>query len=219
MEWIDLDGYRNNPTALDRSVPGNGGATEPIADESTPAVIDMRPEPTREESFDRLTGLPDRASSIERIEGLPRGSTLIVFGLDRLTQLNEEKGRLAGDRVLRLFAAVSRDVVRRGDLIGRLQSDVFVCAMRDGGMVAIEAVLQRLRRTWRSDLPTFSAGSTRIGAEPPFQALVRAEKALRYAKAEGRNCDVHLPAPAPQEHPLDDLRHDPHPDPSHADGT
>jgi len=69
---------------------------------------------------DRLTGLPGRPALATAATG-----AVMAVGLDRFTALNESLGHDAGDAVLVEVATRMRSILRPGDLLARLDGDVF----------------------------------------------------------------------------------------------
>lgn len=79
--------------------------------------------------YDSLTGLPNRKLFIDRLgwgmelamrEGHPL--VLLDIGLDRFRQINETLGLYTGDRILKEVAHRLIEVLRRSDVIGRIDT-------------------------------------------------------------------------------------------------
>ena len=115
----------------------------------------------RQDTFDSLTGLPNRAhldtlveralASAWRLDG---GVALLFLDLDRFTEINDSLGRHSGDQALRMVAERLTDCLRRTDLLGghapgflraaaRMSGDEFAVMLTG---VADEAVLSRFAR-------------------------------------------------------------------------
>jgi diguanylate cyclase (GGDEF)-like protein len=90
---------------------------------------------------DKLTGLPNRLgfrwALDKRIKTASDTSTLAVVALDNFEEYEASQGREAGDRALRLAAALLRRSVREQDLLGRWGGEEFLVAMF--GIRAMEA--------------------------------------------------------------------------------
>lgn len=56
-------------------------------------------------------------------------ASMLFLDMDRFKQINDRFGHAEGDRALRTFAAVLKDVFRDSDVIGRLGGDEFVVLM------------------------------------------------------------------------------------------
>ena len=70
---------------------------------------------------------------------------LVLFDLDRFKETNDRQGHAEGDRVLRAFAALLADTVRRDDAVGRLGGDEFGALLLQAEPWAVDAFLLRLR--------------------------------------------------------------------------
>lgn len=78
---------------------------------------------------DELTGVANRRSVEERIRWhIASGQTFCVVMLDLngFKKINDRHGHLAGDALLRQFAAELQTITRGGDLVGRWGGDEFV---------------------------------------------------------------------------------------------
>jgi diguanylate cyclase (GGDEF)-like protein len=92
------------------------------------------PEPSNEQLYDSLTGLPNRALTLDLAErmvartrrqpGMLAGA--LVIDIDWFKDVNDKLGRACGDQLLKIVAERVADVVRGGDTVGRLEGDEFV---------------------------------------------------------------------------------------------
>jgi diguanylate cyclase (GGDEF)-like protein len=109
---------------------------------------------------DPLTGLANRralANAMERELPLRRSSgcecALIVWDLNDFKAINDARGHLVGDRLLREFANAIRRSARSTDLPARAGGDEFVLFMPDAGEEGAHQVDERLqqllREMWR----------------------------------------------------------------------
>ena len=154
---------------------------------------------------DSLTGLPNRALLNERLQqslaALQRGGTLslLMIDLDRFKEVNDTLGHLAGDQLIRDFAARLRRLVRSGDTVARLGGDEFAVILCDGWRRAqvdtvCAAIIEEFRVPFNlSDTQVFGGASIgAVHAEPRVrdatELMRRADVALYRAKAEGRGC-------------------------------
>jgi diguanylate cyclase (GGDEF)-like protein len=147
---------------------------------------------------DPLTGLTNRRAFIamlqhlvdERIEGC-----LALFAIDHLKAINMKYGQAMGDEVLVAFSDVLRSLVRSQDTISRIGGESLAVLLPQAAPKQAQAVCQRVIATL-SEIrkkagssgftTTASAGVARIG-ESLDDTLKRAEMALFFAKATGRN--------------------------------
>lgn len=87
---------------------------------------------------DPLTGLANRSSFERRVEEFIQAGvtfTLLMIDLNRFKMVNDRYGHLAGDELLRLFAARLKRQLRADDMAARWGGDEFVvllpCRLRD----------------------------------------------------------------------------------------
>lgn len=158
---------------------------------------------------DTLTGLPNRRHFMARLEEeLARVlrlehqlAAVLMIDLDHFKHVNDTYGHLKGDGVLRHFASLLREGLRKIDTGGRIGGEEFAVILPGADMEAAEAFAERLRHklaqtpSTQDDLiipMTVSIGIADINAADgsPDVALSRADEALYRAKSMGRNCVV-----------------------------
>ncbi len=159
---------------------------------------------------DMLTGLGNRLALDaglrlvrSRIERQQDHYGLMILDLDRFKAINDERGHLAGDEVLRVTSDALRGVLRAGDSAYRYGGEEFVVLMLLTRPREALAAAERLRTAIESlQIPnarnapyghlTTSVGVTTIGpadlSADDASWLARADAALYRAKANGRNC-------------------------------
>lgn len=124
-----------------------------------------------------------------------RAYFLAMLDLDRFKRINDNFGHLYGDEILVHFANLLRRTFRAGDLLYRFGGEEFVLIYGVWTGESGEGTLERFRIAVEEfDFPgvgqvTVSIGFTRISdATTPAAILVdRADQAVYYAKAHGRN--------------------------------
>lgn len=87
---------------------------------------------------------------LERDRRYGRPFSILFFDLDRLKDVNERYGHLAGSRVLREVALLIQGKLRKSDRIFRYGGDEFVVTLPETGAEGAMRVAHRLRRTVRS---------------------------------------------------------------------
>ena len=123
----------------------------------------------------------------------------IMFDLDHFGQFNVDYGHIAGDAVLREFAAILRGRFRANDLVARYGGEEFVVILdsstRDGAVAAAEDVRTTLEKR-RILVPGGESVQARVSAgcaaidpdDPTLEAIIRAaDVGLFMAKRAGRN--------------------------------
>src|SRR5262245_1166148 len=103
---------------------------------------------------DPLTGLYNRAAVLGRLdEELNRaarsGQTVgvVLADLDHFKQINDTRGHLVGDAVLREVARRLRQAVRPYDVLGRYGGEEFLAVAPDCDAAGLAALAERLRRS------------------------------------------------------------------------
>ncbi|MEM9333153.1 MAG: EAL domain-containing protein [Pseudomonadota bacterium] len=153
---------------------------------------------------DPLTGLMNRArfsAEIDRetakLERYGTNFTLMFLDLDKFKLVNDMRGHLVGDKLLKLVSERILDVVRETDSVARLGGDEFAILMRDdcdaGAAARLAArLLQTVCKKYEIDGEFHTIGvSIGIALAPlngtrPNQLLRNADLALYRSKADGR---------------------------------
>lgn len=121
------------------------------------AIVEREASIRRHAQFDPLTGLANRfrleeiiQESITQIDtGGPRLGVLIA-GLDRFKDINDNLGYEAGDQLLRLVATRLQESVASQDVVGRIGGDEFGILLRDAHMQGIRARLDQVAAAFAS---------------------------------------------------------------------
>ena len=171
----------------------------------------------RDSQIDRLTGLLNRRTfddQLDRALGLIRqayqedaragsqrkideGDGCFFMGeidVDNFKSINDRFGHLHGDEVLVILARILRSTFRKTDLIYRFGGEEFVVIVYVDDRNDAGTTFERLRRSIENHAfpqvgrVTASVGITEIrDTSFPVELLGRADQALYYAKAHGRN--------------------------------
>lgn len=123
-----------------------------------------------------------------------KGEYLAVLDLDKFKRINDTYGHLIGDEVLLTFANILRASLRDNDRSFRYGGEEFIVVLSEVNAEQAAAVLDRLRaNVERHSFPqvgqvTVSIGYTLIDRQDlPTRIIEEADKALYYAKENGRN--------------------------------
>ncbi|HVK53986.1 MAG TPA: GGDEF domain-containing protein [Burkholderiales bacterium] len=156
---------------------------------------------------DKLTGLLNRKTfdekvlriitSLRAVDSQPDGRgayCLAILDVDHFKRVNDRFGHLYGDEVLLLFARAMVEAFRGGDLLFRIGGEEFVVVLKDVDLTRALAVLERFRQTVEAfPFPQVGQITASIGVsmitsgDLPSTVIDRADKALYYAKNNGRN--------------------------------
>lgn len=122
---------------------------------------------------------------------------LAVIDLDHFKRINDEVGHLAGDEVLRSFAKMALQSVRKEDIFGRYGGEEFLLLLPDIDLLNALNTVERLRAMTDNKLGitaklerkvTVSIGLTQyISGESVLDLFARADTAMYMAKTGGRN--------------------------------
>ncbi len=118
--------------------------------------------------------------------------SLLMLDLDHLKRINDAQGHGAGDDALRRFAAICREHLRAGDVLGRLGGDEFAVCLPGVGAEAASLRARGLLASLgaaSSDAQPLAAsiGIAQMRAGDTYASLVhRADQALMNAKRAGR---------------------------------
>ncbi|VVE29775.1 MULTISPECIES: GGDEF domain-containing protein [Pandoraea] len=123
--------------------------------------------------------------------------SIVVIDLDHFKQINDTHGHAGGDTVLREFVKLVRDVLREGDIFGRLGGEEFAVLLPGTDTPGAIRIAERLRTQASRHLVagpfgvchyTLSGGVATWHAHESLEALcMRADRALYAAKISGRN--------------------------------
>lgn len=118
--------------------------------------------------------------------------SLVLLDLDGFKEVNDTRGHLAGDELLRGVARAISGRTRRPDLIARLGGDEFAMLLPECPAVDACGVADTIRRrvaTAGEGLVTASAGVAALPdhAGDPGALVAAADRALYVAKGSGRN--------------------------------
>ncbi len=126
---------------------------------------------------------------------------LAVLDLDHFKTLNDTRGHLAGDQVLREFADLLRQEHRSFDVVARFGGEEFIVILTHTDRTAATQAVERIVKASRKLTPVFegetlpftvSAGLAWSGeCDPetltPESLIDRADERLYQAKAAGRD--------------------------------
>jgi diguanylate cyclase (GGDEF)-like protein len=181
---------------------------KPIKPEHLVSSVALRAERTRAIRFymerDYLTGLYNHTTLSERLANevlrARRAGEVISFAkidIDRFGTVNERYGHLTGDRILRSLARLLQERLRRTDIVGRYGGEEFGAILPGADSRCAARLIDELRDSFgrlshRFEEASFSLTlSAGIASYPdfvgPVDVIEAADRALRRAKAEGRN--------------------------------
>ena len=114
--------------------------------------------------FDRLTGLPNDRSLYEHVRARLKANgavSLLLVGLDGLSEFNSALGHQSGDELLQQLGARLSAIVRSAEMIARLGGNEFAAVLPTNRAGAIKTA----RRIRRALTAPFAIGQVSIEAE------------------------------------------------------
>lgn len=155
---------------------------------------------------DELTGLYNRRYFQEALDREVSGAkryahdlALCIIDLDHFKQINDTRGHLCGDQVLREFGRLLEDSIRHYDVGCRYGGEEFAVILPDTSLPKAESLCERFRKRVKYHEFTYEeltlritisigVASRPIDAETTDRQLVdAADKALYQAKRQGRD--------------------------------
>ena len=152
-------------------------------------------------SHDPLTLLLNRRALNREFERLftvaqrhGRELACIMCDIDHFKQVNDRYGHAAGDRVIRMVAALLGKNFREMDLIGRYGGEEFCIVLPDISLERAAVIANRVREVIQADDSTgiritmsFGLSSLQFKPQGVEELTGQADKALYVAKESGRN--------------------------------
>ncbi len=118
-----------------------------------------------------------------------------LFDIDHFKKINDNYGHLFGDEVILLVVQQMNETFRKEDLLFRYGGEEFIAVISVPSKEDAERAFERLRIAVETKMfgiagqVTISIGYVQIGnKELPLSVVGKADKALYYAKENGRNC-------------------------------
>jgi diguanylate cyclase (GGDEF)-like protein len=159
----------------------------------------------RAASYDFLTDALSRSAFVAkatamlmRLTAEGRPVATLMLDIDRFKRINDKHGHAAGDCVLVAFAAMVREILREGDLFGRIGGEEFAVILSDVDAEQAAGIAERIRAKIASTPIEIGDGRrlrVTVSAGLSFgkkkgrldRAIAEADAALYRAKELGRN--------------------------------
>ncbi len=215
--WIEA-AARSTPDPLSGGISELQAAIRDIGDRKR-----LHQEMERLAQQDSLTGLGNRRRFEQEVEAeMARArrqvtpGALLLIDVDHFKLVNDSRGHLAGDKVLKQIAEVLSERLRESDSLARLGGDEFAILLPDTGLREARLVAESLTRAIREGTEsegvasvTASIGVALFDGDPRLDVhtvIAEADLAMYAAKDDGRDRvrvfdigrDASVP-PAPQD--------------------
>ena len=154
---------------------------------------------------DGLTGLYNRRYWQERFAEMhklcvrrEKPSTALMLDIDHFKRINDTYGHQAGDKVIKMLAALIKRCVRETDLAGRYGGEEFAIILNDSSVEDAKIVAERIRQLAQrlvveheGESISFTVSLGLAQFSPDFKGAMAwlecADQALYEAKENGRN--------------------------------
>ncbi len=159
---------------------------------------------------DPLTGLFNRRYALPHLSRIAaravvddRPFAVMVLDIDHFKRVNDQHGHASGDAVLREVARRIKENLRSVDLVARFGGEEFLVAMPDTDLASARVAAERLRKVIESKPVNVPGESAQVAVTLSIGVAIgglsgdsprnvenlvdRADKALLWAKSEGRN--------------------------------
>lgn len=171
------------------SINANNGGTAPLER----AIMTYK----QQAFVDVLTGIPNRSAGLRRAAELAGARDHVVgvaiVDVDKFKSINDELGHDAGDLALKAVARALMSVLRKSDFGCRWGGEEFTCFIEGKTEDEVLKAAERIRNaiSTAQDVPrkiTASLGVAMWKTNTPLdEAIIHADKALYFAKNNGRN--------------------------------
>jgi diguanylate cyclase (GGDEF)-like protein len=157
--------------------------------------------------IDPLTGIANRRKIMAELDDrLTRmrpdsAMALLVVDVDNFKAINDGYGHVAGDDALRVLAQRMQELLRAGDMLGRMGGEEFVIILDRARPVIADAIAERIRSAIARqsfevhgnvalDITVSIGVASWYPGDTGRDMYVRADGALYQAKTTGRNCVI-----------------------------
>jgi diguanylate cyclase (GGDEF)-like protein len=139
---------------------------------------------------DDLTSIANRRAWDDELADAVAGQAPVcvaMIDIDHFKAFNDDRGHLAGDRLLQECATAWERQIRPGDLLARYGGEEFAVLLRDCRLRDATGVLERVRLATPGGVTCSLGVEERRFSDTPDELVARADAALYRAKRDGRN--------------------------------
>lgn len=143
-------------------------------------------------TLNKKTFFNEAQKEIARALRYQHPTTFLMIDIDHFKEINDTRGHIYGDKVLKEIGQNIKSVLRATDLVSRFGGDEFMVALPETDIETAQDVARRIMTTIEKDPIngcTVSIGIAALTAEADKLELIlnRADIALYQAKKDGRN--------------------------------
>ncbi|TRX54915.1 diguanylate cyclase [Thalassomonas sp. M1454] len=160
---------------------------------------------------DMLTHLPNRRAfmnlakmAIAQASRQNKPLSFIAFDIDNFKQINDQYGHPAGDETLKVFAELTREIIRASDFCGRIGGEEFMIGCHNNRIGDAHYLAERLRKSIEDCVikfddfefsTTVSVGIAEVVDGDDLEAVIKkSDEAMYISKTQGKNKVTHYAA-------------------------
>ncbi len=151
---------------------------------------------------DGLTGLLNaeaffEAAEMERLRSIRYGHplTLCFLDLDNFKQVNDQRGHLAGNELLKMTGEILKQSIRETDLAARLGGDEFLLLFPETGPAEVEPLIAQIQKSLQAayqeklcdTTPSFGVGTYYEKPSSVHLLVSQVDELMYQAKNRGKN--------------------------------
>ena len=157
---------------------------------------DLQIELEKQAVMDSLTGLYNHRLLVQKFEYESSRSkrykdpfSLIMIDIDNFKNINDTKGHLEGDKVLKMVGEIIKKNIRKIDIPFRIGGDEFLIMLPSSNLNSAKSLLNRIKNELSNlnTLITISAGLKEWSGESFEKIFKSADEKLYKAKGKGKN--------------------------------
>lgn len=160
---------------------------------------------------DMLTHLPNRRAfmnlakmAIAQASRQNKPLSFIAFDIDNFKLINDQYGHPAGDETLKIFAELTREIIRASDFCGRIGGEEFMIGCHNNRIGDAHYLAERLRKSIEECVikfdgcefsTTVSVGIAEVVDGDDLEAVIKkSDEAMYISKTQGKNKVTHYAA-------------------------
>ncbi|MEN6391306.1 MAG: GGDEF domain-containing protein, partial [Syntrophomonas sp.] len=152
--------------------------------------------------IDPMTECLNKVNIIKTINDLAedrqqRPFSVLMFDIDNFKTINDTRGHLTGDMIIKQVAATARSCVRDRDSVGRYGGDEFIITLPTANLTDAHTIAERLRKRIADNelidcTVSIGLASFPVDGNNAQELIKAADEGLYISKQKGRNAVSHL---------------------------
>ncbi len=153
--------------------------------------------------IDSLTGIYSRQyfiqlaeEEVEKAARYQQSLCVVLIDIDKFKSINDTYGHIAGDEVLRFFARMLLQDIRKFDVAGRYGGDEFVVLLPNTDMILAIQIMNRMEHVMKTPVElsenislsvTFSYGLAQMQHDDNLESLIKRADHTMYRMKRGKH--------------------------------